>query len=421
MSPKWATSAPARTSSSGSTRTRPRVHGEGHPGPPAASHRAERRDLRHRDRGAEPRLKLKPGMTANVRSRSPSGPTSSACRIPPSASGRPRTSSRRSTRNCRPSSSQRGGAGGGAAAPTWPAAGRAAGPGGQGGRRRRRPRPGAAPQQAQAGADAARAQRGGGDATHGRRTAVRKQRPAGAGTEPGSVARVAAARAGGGSSRAARAARAWAAGRRRAARIRPERPRGRKRMVERYQADAGRPEGAVRRADEGARDRHRGARSRAAAKPRRRRRRGAEPRRMSGADDHRRPVRPAASEVEGRVYVWLASEKQLKSVRLRLGVSDGQYTELLEGDLPAERGTGDGGHARHRVGQPEPVAVALPADAAAARRHARRPGRRRTLSSRMRRPPCPGTGGRRRPSTSDVSRAAGLQMTALCLSSPFAT
>ncbi len=45
------------------------------------------------------------------------------------------------------------------------------------------------------------------------------------------------------------------------------------------------------------------------------------------------PLPPRVSS--GRVYVWLASEKKLKSVRLRLGVSDGQYTELLEGDLPA--------------------------------------------------------------------------------------
>ncbi len=36
----------------------------------------------------------------------------------------------------------------------------------------------------------------------------------------------------------------------------------------------------------------------------------------------------------GRVWLWLAGPKQLKGpIRLRLGISDGQYTELLEGDL----------------------------------------------------------------------------------------
>ena len=35
----------------------------------------------------------------------------------------------------------------------------------------------------------------------------------------------------------------------------------------------------------------------------------------------------------GRAWLWLASQKQLKAVRLRLGITDGQYFELLEGDL----------------------------------------------------------------------------------------
>jgi HlyD family secretion protein len=37
--------------------------------------------------------------------------------------------------------------------------------------------------------------------------------------------------------------------------------------------------------------------------------------------------------VESRGQVWVYADKQLKPVRLRLGISDGQTTELLEGDL----------------------------------------------------------------------------------------
>ncbi|HSK10678.1 MAG TPA: efflux RND transporter periplasmic adaptor subunit [Vicinamibacterales bacterium] len=36
----------------------------------------------------------------------------------------------------------------------------------------------------------------------------------------------------------------------------------------------------------------------------------------------------------GRAWIWLAGQKQLKGpVRLRLGISDGQFTELIEGDV----------------------------------------------------------------------------------------
>ncbi len=45
------------------------------------------------------------------------------------------------------------------------------------------------------------------------------------------------------------------------------------------------------------------------------------------------PLPPRVSQ--GRVYVWLPNEKKLKAVRLRLGVTDGQYSELLEGEIPA--------------------------------------------------------------------------------------
>ncbi len=36
---------------------------------------------------------------------------------------------------------------------------------------------------------------------------------------------------------------------------------------------------------------------------------------------------------QGRAWMWLAGQKQLKSISLRLGISDGQWFELVEGDL----------------------------------------------------------------------------------------
>jgi hypothetical protein len=38
-------------------------------------------------------------------------------------------------------------------------------------------------------------------------------------------------------------------------------------------------------------------------------------------------------QVESRGQVWVYADKQMKPVRLRLGITDGQTTELLEGDL----------------------------------------------------------------------------------------
>ena len=38
-------------------------------------------------------------------------------------------------------------------------------------------------------------------------------------------------------------------------------------------------------------------------------------------------------QVETRGQVWVYADKQMKPVRLRLGITDGQTTELLEGDL----------------------------------------------------------------------------------------
>jgi hypothetical protein len=40
-------------------------------------------------------------------------------------------------------------------------------------------------------------------------------------------------------------------------------------------------------------------------------------------------------QVETRGQVWVYADKQLRPVRLRLGITDGQMTELLEGELDA--------------------------------------------------------------------------------------
>ncbi len=40
-------------------------------------------------------------------------------------------------------------------------------------------------------------------------------------------------------------------------------------------------------------------------------------------------------ETSGRVFVWLPGEKKLKLVQVRLGITDGQYTELISGELQA--------------------------------------------------------------------------------------
>ena len=43
--------------------------------------------------------------------------------------------------------------------------------------------------------------------------------------------------------------------------------------------------------------------------------------------------------VETRGQAWLFENKQLKQVRLRLGVSDGAYTEVLQSDPEVKEGT----------------------------------------------------------------------------------
>jgi len=57
-----------------------------------------------------------------------------------------------------------------------------------------------------------------------------------------------------------------------------------------------------------------------------------------------------SAETQGRV--WLEANSQLKSVRVRLGITDGTYTELLSGEL--------------QPGQELVTAVVTPAQAAAA-------------------------------------------------------
>ena len=115
----------------------------------------------------------------------------------------------------------------------------------------------------------------------------------------------------------------------------PNDPEAVKRMVERYQAMP-----ADQKASYATRMKERGIDMEALAK-------GAKPRAAAGAtpgqpvsttgnaltiDALFGPLPPRVSQ--GRVYIWLPNEKKLKSVRLRLGVTDGQYSELLEGEIP---------------------------------------------------------------------------------------
>ena len=41
----------------------------------------------------------------------------------------------------------------------------------------------------------------------------------------------------------------------------------------------------------------------------------------------------ASAETRGRAWVWNKEKKELKVLNLRLGITDGQNTELIEGDL----------------------------------------------------------------------------------------
>ncbi len=80
-----------------------RLPGHGRADPAAAGRRAERDDLRHDHQRAEPELKLKPGMTANLKVEiAQAQRRRCACRTPRCGSVRRPTCSRRSTSRCRP-------------------------------------------------------------------------------------------------------------------------------------------------------------------------------------------------------------------------------------------------------------------------------------------------------------------------------
>jgi HlyD family secretion protein len=115
----------------------------------------------------------------------------------------------------------------------------------------------------------------------------------------------------------------------------PNDPEARQRMIERYQQMP-----ADQRAQWAARLKERGidveALVKGNAKP------GAKPGAPSSSGSNATtidalfgPLPPRISA--GRAFVWLPNEKKLKLVQLRLGITDGQYTELLDG--PVEVGT----------------------------------------------------------------------------------
>jgi HlyD family secretion protein len=253
-----------------------------------------------------PDLKLKPGMTANVQIEI--AKKTDVLRVPNTAIRfRPSTEIFEAfNQQPPPELQQRGGPGGrrGGDMAGGPAAGGSQASGSQG----RAAASGAAPA-ATPGASArgAATQRGGGDTTQG-------------GSAPAGLSRQGGGRGGD----------QGAGGGRRG--FDPNDPQARARMVERYQTMP-----ADQRAQWAARMKERGidieALVKQGAKP------GAKP--ASGAvsafagattiDALFGPLPPRISS--GRVFVWLQGEKKLKLVRLRLGITDGQYTELLNGEL----------------------------------------------------------------------------------------
>jgi HlyD family secretion protein len=196
--------------------------------------------------------------------------------------------------------------------------------------------------QARAGADTARpSQRGGGDATPGTTPQFGANRPGATGQSQGQRGEGANRQGMGGTQQFARGeggqgAQGMGGGRGGGRAFDPNDPEAVKRMLERYQAMP-----ADQKAQYASRMKERGIDMEALAK-------GAKPgatptgatpaQPMSGTgnaltiDALFGPLPPRVSQ--GRVYVWLPNEKKLKSVRLRLGVSDGQYSELLEGEIP---------------------------------------------------------------------------------------
>ena len=115
----------------------------------------------------------------------------------------------------------------------------------------------------------------------------------------------------------------------------PNDPEAAKRMLERYQAMPADQKAQSADPDEGARDDLEALAQSAKPGPRRAAAAAAPTSAMAGATTIDALFGPLPARVsQGRVYVWLPNEKKLKSVRLRLGVTDGQYTELLEGEIP---------------------------------------------------------------------------------------
>jgi HlyD family secretion protein len=190
---------------------------------------------------------------------------------------------------------------------------------------------GATPQ-ARAGAETARpSQRGGGDATPGTTPQFGANRQGAPGQTQGQRGE-----GGQGGAQGMGGGRGGGGGRA----FDPNDPEAVKRMVERYQAMP-----ADQKAPYAVRMKERGIDIEALAK-------GAKPGAAAGPAAGTTPTQPASTTgnaltidalfgplpprvSQGRVYIWDPIAKKLKSVRLRLGVTDGQYSELLEGEIPA--------------------------------------------------------------------------------------
>jgi HlyD family secretion protein len=288
-----------------------------------------------------PDLKLKPGMTANVSIEI--AKRTDVVRVPNTAIRfRPTAEIFEAfNQELPPELQQRGGTGG-----------RRGGTDMAGGTRTGQAQPGAAAtpgatQQARAGTDNVRAsQRGGGDATQGNLPQFGNTRQAGAqGQTQGQGMRGQAGNREGqqfarGTGGQGQAGQGMGGGRRG---FDPNDPEARARMIERYQQMA--PDQKTQYA---ARMKERGidieALIKQGSKPGAATAPGAAAGAPGAAGVSRMPANATTidslfgplppTNTTGRVYVWLPNEKKLKSVRLRLGISDGQYTELLEGELP---------------------------------------------------------------------------------------
>jgi HlyD family secretion protein len=194
-----------------------------------------------------------------------------------------------------------------------------------------------ATQQARAGSETARpSQRGGGDATPGSTPQLGANRQGVPGQSQGQRGEGANRQGMGGSQAFARGeggqgAQGMGGARGGGRGFDPNDPEAVKRMVERYQAMP-----ADQKAQYATRMKERGIDMEALA-------RGAKPgaapaQQASPTTEYKTidalfgPLPPRVSQ--GRVYTWDPIAKKMQSVRLRLGVSDGQYYELLEGEIP---------------------------------------------------------------------------------------